>query len=235
MKLLVNIVEPKKLLLTWQPADEQSPDRIRRVVAELVNDVEGKSVFRYLRNTVDFEDAVKAKFTGFPAFELNDNLYTNTPIEVFRRRLPPRSREDFSQFLLQYRLPFPFNYSDMALLAYTGARLPSDGFSLVPVFDIEQVPCDYLMEVSGVRHVIKGNLDEMIAIDDIVTFERDAENLIDIGAIQVLCRNNKIGYVNRAMLGIFNFWIDNRTVSATIERINGKPSRPLVYIRISVS
>ena len=235
MNSLIHIIEPERLLLTWQPSDEQAKSRTRRVVAELISDSEGKTIFRYLTNTPDFAKAKEAGFQDFPAFDVDTVEFTNSPIETFIRRLPPRNREDFTEFLAQHRLPSPFNYSDMALLGYTGAKLPSDGFALVPVFNAEQVPCDYLMEVAGLRHVYKGNIDDDIALGDLVSFESDLDNPVDMNAILVNCKNQKIGYVNRALLETFHSWQENHQVKATIERINGKPERRLVYLRISVT
>lgn len=234
MNPLIHIIEPERLLLTWQLPDEQAKSRTRRVVAELVNEGEGKTVFRYLTNTPDFVQAKAAGFQGFPAFDVDTVEFTNSPIETFIRRLPPRNREDFAEFLAQHRLPSPFNYSDMALLGYTGAKLPSDGFALVPVFNAEQVPCDYLMEVAGLRHVYTGNIEDDIASGDLVSFESDQDNPVDQNALLVVCKNQKIGYVNRALLETFHSWLENHQIKATIERINGKPERRLVYIRINV-
>ena len=234
MNPLIHIIEPERLLLTWQPSDEQAKSRTRRVVAELLSDAEENTVFRYLVNTPDFAAAKEAGFQGFPAFDVDTVEFTNSPIETFIRRLPPRNREDFADFLAQHRLPSPFDYSDMALLGYTGAKLPSDGFALVPVFKAEQVPCDYLMEVAGMRHVYKGNVEGDVAFGDLVSFESDQDNPVDQNALLVVCKNQKIGYVNRALLETFHSWLENRQIKATIERINGKPERRLVYIRINV-
>lgn len=178
---------------------------------------------------------MKAGFKGFPAFRNDGKKFDHGVLEAFIRRLPPRNREDFGDFLAQHRLPYPFNYSDIALLAYTGARLPSDGFSLVPVFRKDDVPCDYLMEVAGLRHVFQGDITQAIAVGDQISFTLDKGNPVEQNAILVVCRNQNIGYVNRAMRDTFHHWLEHFNIRATVERINGKPDRPLVYVRISVS
>lgn len=233
MNTLHHIVEPARLLLTWQPADELAPSRTRRVVGE-VRVMDGNAVFRYLKDSTDFEEAEKAGFKGFPAFDIKQNEINQGVIESFMRRLPPNKRDDFSNYLAQHLLPIPFNYSDMALLGYTGARLPSDGFSIVPVFPEDAVPCDFLMEVAGLRHVYTNNI-ENIHLGDKVTFEVDTANPVDSDALVVVHQSNRIGYVNRAIKNIFHHWLRSHHVEATVERINGKPGRPLIYIKISVS
>lgn len=233
MNLLQHIVEPERLLLTWQPQDEQAPVRTRRIVGEVNMESNGQSVFRYLRGTEDFNAAQEAGFEGFPAFPEDTVETRQGVIESLMRRLPPRNREDFSEYLTQHRLPFPWRYSDSALLGYTGARLPSDGFALVPIFPENNVPCDYLMEIAGLRHVIGGDITS-IHDGDPVTFEVDSGNPIDQDALAVVHYGRRIGYVNRAFKNTFHRWLEAHTIKAVVERQNGKPERPLVYIRVSV-
>lgn len=230
MNTLHHIVEPTRLLMTWQPLDMNAPLRTRRIIGEVCQENEGQIVFRYLIDTPDFEAASKAGFKGFPAFRLEDDEVRQGVIESLLRRLPPRNREDFAEFLAQHRLPYPFNYSDMALLGYTGARLPSDGFALVPDFSQNGMPCDYLMEVAGLRHVF----DDVDAIHegDVVSFEIDHDNPVDQDALQVICHSQKIGYVNRAFKITLYRWLQSYHVTATIEKFNGKPEHPLVYVMI---
>lgn len=234
MTPLQHIVEPERLLLTWQPVDEQSPVRTRRVVGEVRKESDGQFVFRYLKDTVDFRSAQEAGFQGFPAFALNQDEAMQGVIETLMRRLPPRNREDFAEYLAQHRLPHPFRNSDFALLGYTGARLPSDGFALIPVFPGNTVPCDYLMEVAGLRHVIGTDVSE-IHDGDFVSFEEDPNNQIDRDALVVVHQGRRIGYVNRALRESFHHWLAAHRVTGVIERQNGKPERPLVFVRVSVS
>lgn len=230
---LQHIVEPERLLLTWQPVDEQAPVRTRRVVGEIARECDGQFVFRYLKDSTDFRLAREAGFQGFPAFSMSHVETRQGVIESFLRRLPPRNREDFSDYLAQHRLPYPFPNSDFALLGYTGARLPSDGFALVPVFPGNAVPCDYLIEVAGLRHVI-GTETSNIQDGDPITFDVDSHNPVDQDALTVLHQGRRIGYVNRALKETFHQWLSAHTVHAVVERQNGKPERPLVFVRVSV-
>ncbi len=232
---LRHIVEPSRLLLTWQPVDESARPRTRRTVGEVVRGANGSEmVFRYLTETPDFRAAMAAGFKGYAAFPLDEPETRQGVLETLMRRLPPRKREDFADFLAQHRLPSPFTHSDMALLGYTGARLPSDGFSLVPEFPVDTVPCDYLMEVAGLRHVYEGTMSE-IHDGDKVTFQAEPSNPVDADALAVMHNGKTIGYVIRTLRANFHEWLDHQKVSAVIERQNGKPERPLVYIRVSVS
>lgn len=234
MNPLTYIVEPVRLLLTWQPTDEQAQQRTRRAVAEVRLDPGGQALFRYSKGSSDFKEAQKAGFEGFPAFPLKKAESREGVLEVLMRRLPPRRREDFADYLAQHRLPVPFDYSEFALLGYTGARLPSDGFALVPVFPPDAVPCDYLTEVAGLRHAFNGDI-AGIQIGDPVTFEIDSDNPVDQDALAVMHQGRRIGYINRALKETFHHWLRSYVVTARVERLNGKPTRPLVHLRAHVT
>jgi hypothetical protein len=70
---------------------------------------------------------------------------------------------------------------------------------------------------------------------DTVTFELDRENPVDSDALAVVHNGARIGYVNRAMRGTFHHWLRCHRVAAVIDRKNGKPDRPLLYVRVSVT
>lgn len=229
-----HIVEPDGLLLTWQPQDEQAQTRTRRVVGEIRRNSEGELTFKYLKGTTDYLKAEEAGFKGYPAFEVRADENVSGVIDSFLRRLPPRKREDFADFLALHRLPYPFNYSDIALLGYTGARLPSDGFALVPIFPDGAVPCDYIMEIAGFRHAPDASA-ENLAVGDAVSFAVDSSNPVDQDAIGIFHGGVRVGYVNRALKDSFRRWLDSHHVAATVERMNGKPERPLIYLRVAVS
>ena len=232
---LIHLVEPSRLLMTWQPSDERAPVRTRRVVGEVRADqASGSVVFRYLKGTEDFAAAEAAGFKGFPAFRLDDAETRNGVLESLMRRLPPRNREDFDDYLGLHGLTAPFELSDLALLGYTGARLPSDGFALVPEFPPDAGPYDYVMEVAGTRHVLQGELSDL-HVGDPVSIQPEPDNEVESDALAVLHNGHRIGYVNRALKDMFHRWLQSGRMTATIERQNGKPHRPLVFVRVSVT
>jgi len=236
MAPLRHLVEPSRLLMTWQPSDEEAPVRTRRVVAEVVAGAAHEPrnvVFRYLTGTADFQAAQVAGFKGFPAFPLNQGPFHHGVLGTLMRRLPPRTREDFADYLALHGLPSPFGLSDLALLGYTGARLPSDGFALVPDFPEAATPCDYVMELAGTRHVLQGPLEHLHAGDP-VSIQHDPTNPVEPDALVVLHQGRRIGFVNRALKSMFHRWMRRADLTTVIERQNGKPSRPLIYVRISV-
>lgn len=230
MNRLAYIREPSRLLVTWQPPEGEPYARTRRVVAEVLRDESG-AVLRYLPNTEDYAAAEQSGFTGYPAFKPTTLEHRQGVLEALSRRLPPRKREDFSDFLAKHRLPDPFPLSDLALLGYTGAALPSDGFAFVPDFPDHPGPFDYITELAGVRYVHGPNL-VGIAAGDELQFAYDRENPVERDALFVIHKGKPLGYVNRALRRRVATWASTGYLTARIERVNGTPARPRVFVRL---
>lgn len=234
MNRIQHLIEPDRLLLAWQRPMDGNERRTRRIVGEIQRTGDG-AVFRYLSDRADFAKAKEEGFRGFPAFGLNkgSDEFRAGVLDAFVRRLPPRKREDFGEYLARFRLAENFTGSDMALLAYTGAKLPGDGFELVPDLDGVEPPLELVLEVAGFRH--QETPVDKIVIGDSVRLVPEPENAQDPMAIGILHSNGRIGYVPRPYCGSFGRWIENHSIEASIDRINGKPDRPLVYLFVTVS
>lgn len=233
MNQIQHLIEPRRLLLSWQRPIAGSDRRTRRIVGEIERNGEA-AVFRYLPNREDFAKAKAEGFRGFPAFGLKQgHEFTAGVLDAFVRRLPPRKREDFREYLARFRLPENFTGTDMALLAYTGAKLPGDGFELVPDLDGIEPPLEMVIEVAGFRH--QEIPVDTIGAGDSVRLVPEPENEQDRNAIGIVHENGRIGYVPRPYCGAFGRWMGNHAVDARIDRINGKPDRPLVYLFVAVS
>lgn len=233
MNRIQHLIEPNRLLLSWQRPIAGTERRTRRIVGEIERS-EGGAVFRYLPERDDFAKAEAEGFRGFPAFGLKQGQeFTAGVLEAFGRRLPPRKREDFREYLARFRLPDNFNGSDMALLAYTGAKLPGDGFELVP--DLEGIvpPLELVIEVAGFRHQEVPAV--FVAPGDPVRLVPEPDNPQHAEAIAIHHASGLIGYVPRPYCAAFSQWLAGHVVDAQIDRINGKPERPLVYLFVAVS
>jgi hypothetical protein len=121
--------------------------------------------------------------------------------------------------------------SDLALVGFTGARLPSDGFSFAPEFPLNLEPCEFILEVAGVRHNYGNDISDILE-GDLVSFVPDPSNEVDRHAIGVNLGGRRMGYVNRAMIANFRLWMTQGTVMGRVERKNGKAGRPMVYVRV---
>lgn len=231
MHFIKHIIEPTKLLLAWQSSDEAH--RTRYIVGELYR-AENEINLRYLTNTEDFRNAQNRGFESYPAFQDTDKIHHNV-LDAFMRRLPPRTRGDFPQYLEGLRLKPEAQLSNFALLGYSGAKLPSDGFSIIHPFNDAKGACELLLEAAGFRH-IKKNHDIEIKIDDPAIFSKELNETTQEEAIHITIHGKHIGYVNRGLIPTFLDWMDNgRIAGAWIEKINGTPGKPTAYLYVQIS
>lgn len=228
MNWIEHIIEPKRLLLTWQ---SKSGDRMRRIIGELIRK-EDDVLFQYNTSSKDFEEAKNLGFWHYEAFPEDQKIYP-LALDVFMRRLPPRSRGDFQKYLEAIRIPVNTGISNFALLGYSGAKLPDDDFSVVHPFDEATGSFELLTEVSGTRYYKDNFLD--LQLGSCVELIPEPTNDRDENAIQVFYAGKKIGYINRGQQKSFALWMkQNKIEKAVIERINGSTDKPSIYIFVSV-
>lgn len=234
MNIIQNIVEPEELLLVWKAPLEPEKRRSNLAVGKIRNTRNGGEL-TYLQDSKDFQDAEQQGFHGYPAFALTRQLHSEV-MRTFLRRLPPRNRSDFSDFLKFYRLPIDGDISDFALLANTGGKLPRDWFSVVPDLKSINPPCELLIEVAGFRHQDCFKVGIIPQSGDEAHFRLEPTNPHDPSAIQIFSGEHPIGYVNRLQTGGIKKWLDSgKVVKANIDRINGIQERPIIYLFIEVA
>ena len=209
-------------------------ERYRCIVGELHRQPDEEVHLRYLVGTPDFEKAQGHGFWGHPAFKVNRESHTRGVMQAFMLRLPPSSRKDYAAYLEGFCIPREADLSDFALLGYTGARLPSDGFGLVHPFDDVDGPCEFLTDVAGVRHCLEADEAQGLPLNALVRLQAEPKNLHDSGAVTVFCNGKKLGYIKRGLTDAFRRWVEREDVTATIERLNGNLKRPMVLLFIRV-
>lgn len=234
MRRIEHIIEPNRVWLVWQPPSTVER-RLRRIVGEIVRDPSADTILlNYLNESEDFKSASLEGFAGYSAFKITTAQHTNGVLDAFMRRLPPRNREDFKEYLAQHRLSDNFDFSDLALLAYTGAKLPGDGFEFCPDLANARPPFEIIFEIAGFRHQ-DGARAEELSIDAKVDFVSEPDNVFDANAVAVHFNGIRIGYVSRSNTRAFHEWMRRGyVVQGSIERINGRPERPLIYLYVSV-
>ncbi|WP_250520710.1 HIRAN domain-containing protein [Caballeronia sp. NCTM1] len=232
LRQIEHLVEPSRLWVSWQSPDASGASRRRHVVAEITKE-DGEPIFRYLDQTPQYQAARREGFEGYPAFNRSKVEHRKGVLEAFVRRLPSRKRGDFSEYLEKHRLPSDFKGSDFALLGYTGAKLPGDGFELCPDLTTVDVPLETIVEVAGFWR--QGVPQSELEVGDEVRFCLEPDNAADPNAIAIYSAGRRIGYIPSPMLPMFNNWLRSANVTAHIDRLNGKPERPLVYLFVAVA
>jgi hypothetical protein len=187
--------------------------------------------FRYLKGTNDFRLALEEGFHEFPAFaDAKNEVSKLGALDVFVRRLPPRKREDFQEYLTQYNLPTDFAGSSFALLAYTGARLPSDTFELCPDLSDAKAPLDLVIEIAGLNHHMDN--DTSFSENDIVDFDKDPNNEHDPLAVKVLHKGKHVGFINKALAPSFATLMDSGNVSGSVIKFSNNKGKPRLLVLV---
>jgi len=219
MRKLENIVEPESLLLSWQ-----DPVSWLRYTVGTVSKETGGVCFRYLAGQ-DLKMARECGFRGYPAFHNFSSEYRLGVMESFMTRLPPRSREDFGKFLDYWHIDNEADISNFALLGYTGAVLPRDGFRFLPIFPKVDY-LEFIIEVAGNSYH-----GDTCNIGGSVSFSLEVDNEADSMAVAVSCSNDeKIGYIMHGMGNQFVEWLSDGCLKGEVVRINGTSGRPVILV-----
>ncbi len=229
MRYIEHIVEPDRLLLSWQAKSE----RLRMFVAELIrNGDDGNLV--YLKESEDFSKAQILGFEKYPGFDTEKEVHENV-LGSFMKRLPPRSRGDFGRFLDALRIKSGAEITNFALLGYSGAKLPDDDFTIIHPFENASPPFELMLFVQGYRYYKDQLPSNALSQDMQAGFEAEPDNPKDPEAIKIIINDVKVGYVNRGLTGSFHEWMQaGLAISAYVERINGIEQNPEIYLYVSV-
>lgn len=224
MNFIEHIIEPSKLFMTWQSSDRNQ--RKRYTIAEL-NRLGEKVTLKYLTDTDDFREASKLGFEFYPAFQNVNEIYEHGVMDALMRRLPPKTRNDYNQYLAGLRIKPDTELSDFALLGYSGAKLPSDGFIIINPFENTPAAFEFLLEATGYKYLsgITINLGERASFKEEFNTERKEKE------VKIFINQQCVGYVTRALLPEFCRWLETgRVVDAWYEKKNGSPEQPVVYL-----
>ena len=165
----------------------------------------------------------------------NGDEFQNNVLEAFVRRLPPRSRSDFSRYLQLRGLNPSSQISDFALLGYAGAKLPDDGFELVHPFDNAVAPFELIIEIAGFRYESGVNVED-VTLEGEVAFFPEPDHQHDNRAIRIEQNGKKLGYVDRGRTELIHSYLGaDHQVAGEVVRKNGTAERPLVYVYTSIA
>jgi hypothetical protein len=237
---------PKQLILAWQAAEHFGPGNRRRWAVGLLRFIQETLTLKYLseeefprwNSWASQSEIKKLGYVGYPGFPVDnpmfpDGVFSEGVLEALLRRLPPRHRSDFALYARQFRLASASRVSDFALLGLTEAKLPSDGFSVVDPLDQSLPECDLFLEVVGYRYY-QPNLDFCPVVGEAVELRPEPDNPHDGGAVMLVCREKKVGNINRLQAATMRTWLAQRRVTAIVERTNGTSEHPKLYVFIKV-
>ena len=233
------VVEPERLILAWQAAHPDG-SRFRWAAGEIARKGESHR-FRYFTDDAEFEalndgklfaDMLALGYAGYPAFTLGTTPFEQDVMKAFRRRLPTRDRSDYADYLQHFRLTTDLMVSDFALLGLTGAKLPSDGFSVVDPLEDARPARDLFLEVAGYRHYAGSAPGYEGAA---VAFMVEPHNPHDASAVAIQVAGKVIGYINRLRTAAFGTWVRENRLTGFVERLNGRADHPRAFVFVRVA
>lgn len=230
--MINNPIQTQRALLTWQRPLGYQGRRDRFAVGEL-NQTTSGVCFSYLAAGV--AAASEQGFVGYPGLPLRAGEESFDALRVLLRRLPPRDRADFGDYLRSFGIAAETNLSDLSLLAYTGARVASDsdGFGISETFDGFSRPFRYVFDISGYRHY-RGLVPDL-RINDSVRFVAEVNNEYDPEAVMACTLGDQcIGYVNRTQAPSIRTWLAEGSIDASVFRINGRPAYPRLFVMADI-
>jgi hypothetical protein len=220
--------------LIWQSPLSAGLSRRRLPVALLrSNESDGGATFEYLRGTPDFDLALSEGFEGYTGIPL-DRKDTSDAINTLGRRLLSPERPDYASYLARFGLSPKHGLSTLSLLAYTGAKLTSDSYSVADTFEGFTNSFRYIFDVAGRRHC--ESMTPSPQEGDAVIFRAEPDNLHDPNAVELLDDNaNRYGYVNTCQARSVVGWLERGSVTGTIFRVNGRVGYPRLFVLAEIS
>ncbi|MCB1214844.1 MAG: HIRAN domain-containing protein [Deltaproteobacteria bacterium] len=233
MNWIQHIIEPNYLALTWLPPSEK--ERRRLVVGQLRPENNKEVSLVYLVESSDYQEAIKKGFKGYPGLTTQKEIHKNV-LDLFLKRVPSRSRRDFKKYLESIRIPTDKTISDLALLGYSGARLPDDTFDIIHPFEEAKGPCELLTKITGFDYYEGKHCLQKLTLNTPVTLKREPHNPKDPDAVSVFFDSKQLGYINRVQSPVFSQWLEKGQISqSVIEKKNGSEEHPRFYLFISVT
>jgi len=227
--MISNPIHTKAAHLIWQTPLGTGGSRRRLAVALMRASDQGTGVsFEYLRDTPAFKKAVSEGFDGYMGIPL-DREDTSDAINTLGRRLLMPERPDYNEYLERSGLNVEHGLSTLSLLAYTGAKLTSDSFSVSDTFEGFDRPFQYIFDVAGRRHYLESTPSPQKG--DSVTFRAEPDNPHDPNAIAMIdTKENNFGYVNTCQAERVGQWLQEGSITGHIFRENGRAAYPRLFV-----
>jgi len=226
--IISNPIHTKSAHLIWQSPLEGGGSRRRLPVAVLRAKGDDAVSFEYLKDAESYSEAVSEGFDGYTGIPL-DRDDNSDAINTLGRRLPNPERSDYEAFLNRFGLQMEHSLPTLSLLAYTGAKLTSDSFSVSDTFEGFDRPFQYIFDVAGRRHYIDQTPSP--EAEDTVFFRREPENEYDPQAVAVLDdAERRCGYLNACQAQAANRWLADGSMSGRVFRVNGRISYPRLFV-----
>lgn len=230
--MILHPIPTQSAYLIWQSPLGAGLSRRRLPIALMRANGDG-ATFEYLHGTRDLDLAVSEGFEGYTGIPL-DRADTSDAINTLGRRLLNSDRPDYADYLARFGLSADQNMTTLSLLAYTGAKLTSDSYSVADTLEGFDGSFQYVFDVAGRRRAEE--LTPSPQIGDRVTFSAEPQNEHDPFAVELLDGSgNRFGYVNGCQSQAVSRWLAAGEVNGSIFRINGRTGYPRLFVIADIS
>lgn len=233
-EILNKIYTPKEIYVLWQNVsqDTRMPTGKKYPVGKLIYKNENLWNLEYL------DIKTPLNFVGYLPYKFFPNKIYEDVKATFIKRLPPKTRTDFKEFLQGYKISEEcIDINDFALLAYTEGNLPGDNFSFVNPLTEIPIGGEFIISIAGFRYY-SGYKEQAELIHKKVIFQKEPDNQYDKEAVKIrLSDGTTIGYVSVIQNERINYLLDNKVkIDASIVSIRGSKEKPqvLVYVKTSL-
>ncbi len=237
MQLIEYIYPPTKINIIWQKPDADGISSGDRFLIGHITIEGNKSTLQYY-DSEEVKRATEKGFVGLTAFPYEKaKIWHGDIIEVLSRRLPPKTRGDFEEYLRSYGLSEKLKdeITIAELLAYTNGKVAGDGFSFFHSFENVQIPFEFSFEIAGFRYsegmVIQ---DKKSLVGEKVFFEPEKINNFDQEAIKVLTEQDgkkiMLGYIPKGLNCVLHNYLEANKNESIIVKVNGSVEKPSVFV-----
>lgn len=189
--------------------------------------------FQYLRDTPEFETARSEGFKEYIGIPMDRND-TSDAINTLGRRLLNPERPDYAGFLERFGLSIEHNLPTLSLLAYTGAKLTSDSFSVADTFEDFDRNFQYIFDVTGRRHAKTHTPSPQVG--DTVIFRAEPQNQHDEFAVELFdADENRFGYINSCQAKAVNQWFSEGSITGQVFRENGRIEYSCLFVIANIT
>ena len=230
-KYLSKLYRPNEILISWQNInrDCNAPGGRRVIIGKL------KYITNEIWNLEYFNIDEIPNFVGYLPYRFCANkLYENVK-SAFIKRLPPKTRGDFADYLIDNNISKEcIDIDEFTLLAYTSGRIHGDNFTFINPLDTIPIGSEFIIDIAGFSHY-NGMKNLNSLLNQEVFFIKEPQNVVDNNAIRIETKDLLLGYVNKGQANYINKLLDrNITIKAIINTIKGDENKPIVSVYVKI-
>ena len=231
--LIEEPIQTSRALLVWQTPLNEKGLRTRHAVGELWRD-NANEYFSYFGED-ELAPARADGFREYPGLPFGQGHILTKGVDILFHRVIPSARPDYEDYLNQFGISQRHDLTRLSLLAYTGAHLYRDSYSVCETFQNFRGRFGCVFDVGGYGHwLAEGNVTE---VGERVEFLRDPDNTADSSAVKIVAGNRDgrtLGHVDHLQSRAVCEWLDHGEITGRVFLNLPYPDFPQLYVRADI-